>query len=164
LLGIVLLTAALALSGACGDDDDDETTPTDGTSEPTTAEGGGVEEGVTLTANLVGAASEVPNPGDPDGAGSATVTLKEGDGEVCYDITVQNIATPSAAHIHEGGPGEAGDIVVTFDPEKIGQGEDCVSAPAEVIGRINANPRGFYVNVHTGDFPGGAVRGNLDTT
>jgi hypothetical protein len=163
-LGTLVLTAVLALSGACGDDDDDEAAPTNDTSAQTTLEGGGVEEGVKLAANLVGASAEVPDPGDPDGAGSATVTLDESGGEVCYDITVQNIATPSAAHIHEGGPQVAGDIVVTFDPEKIGQGEDCVSAEADVIGRIKANPRGFYVNVHNADFPGGAVRGNLDIT
>ncbi len=38
----------------------------------------------------------------------------------------------------------------------------CVSGvdPA-LIGEIIANPAGYYVNVHTTPFPGGAVRGQL---
>jgi hypothetical protein len=167
LLGILLLSAALVLGAACGDDDDEDAT--DNTSAQTTLEGGAPEtsaaaSGATFRAGLVGGGAEVPNPGDPDGGGNAEIRLDEGANEVCYTITVENIAEPVASHIHEAPAQEAGPIVVTFDPEKIGQGEDCVSAPADVIARIKANPRGFYVNVHTGDFPGGAVRGNLDTT
>jgi hypothetical protein len=104
----------------------------------------------------------VPAPGDPDGKGSATVKLDAAKGEVCYDVKVEGIAAPTAAHIHEGVAGAQGDIVITFDPTKIGQGEDCLTGQkAADIERIGANPAGFYVNVHTGDFPGGAVRGQL---
>ena len=38
---------------------------------------------------------------------------------------------------------------------------DCASAEASLISEIAQNPAGFYVNVHTSDFPGGAVRGQL---
>ncbi len=43
---------------------------------------------------------------------------------------------------------------------------DCVSggegdATAEEIAAIVANPRNYYVNVHTPLFPGGEVRGQL---
>ena len=41
-------------------------------------------------------------------------------------------------------------------------GEDlCIAAEPDVLRPIVANPAGFYVNVHTGDFPKGAVRGQL---
>jgi hypothetical protein len=159
-LGTLVVVVALAVLGACGDDDDDDATTND-TTEETTAEGGGVEE-IELTAELTGGAAEVPMPGDPDGSGSATITLDESTGEVCYDITVENISEPSAAHIHEGAAGTAGGIVVTFDPGKIGEGESCLaSQPTDVVAAIVANPAGYYVNVHTADFPGGAVRGQL---
>ncbi len=37
----------------------------------------------------------------------------------------------------------------------------CVSADPVLIGQIIANPAGYYVNVHTTEFPAGAVRGQL---
>jgi CHRD domain-containing protein len=149
-LGIVMLTATAALTAACGDDDDEEAADTT------------VAAANALSADLTGGASEVPMPGDPDGSGTASITLDETTGEVCYDIRVEQIAEPVAAHIHEGAAATAGKILITFDPAKIGQGESCLSnQPTDVVKQIIANPTGYYVNVHTGDFPGGAVRGQL---
>ena len=37
-------------------------------------------------------ANEVP-PADPDGSGFAEVTLNQGQGEVCWNISVENIST-----------------------------------------------------------------------
>ena len=116
----------------------------------------------TFATGLSGA-EEVPGQGDPNGKGSATVRLDSAKGEVCYDVTVEGIAAPTAAHIHEGAAGAQGDPVITLNPAKIGQGEDCLTGQEEAdIERIGDNPSGFYVNVHTGDFPGGAVRGQLE--
>jgi hypothetical protein len=36
-----------------------------------------------------------------------------------------------------------------------------VSASRDLVKEIRQNPEGFYFNVHTGDFLGGAVRGQL---
>src|SRR5947209_19719934 len=48
-----------------------------------------------------------------NGSGSALVTLNQGQGEVCFDITVENLTTPVVlAHIHAGGPGVNGPIGV----------------------------------------------------
>jgi hypothetical protein len=104
--------------------------------------------------------------GDPNGRGTFSGMF---DGtELCYGITVKNIQNPIAAHIHEGSPSEAGPIVVptsgslefpaTGDP---GASSDCIEVEAALARRIQKNPRKFYVNVHTPDFPGGAVRGQL---
>ncbi len=155
---LVLTLLAVASLAACGDDDDG------GTSSDTTVAGGaaGGTEQTELKATLTGGVTEVPAPGDPDGKGSATVRLDSAKGEVCYDVKVEGIAAPTAAHIHEGAAGAAGPPVITLDPAKIGQGEDCLTnQKAADIERIGANPSGFYVNVHTADFPGGAVRGQL---
>jgi hypothetical protein len=109
--------------------------------------------------NMSGAA-EVPGPGDPDGSGTATITLNQGKGEVCYSITVADIATPTMAHIHTGAAGASGPPVVTLFTGD-GPLSGCVSADADLIKAIRQNPEGYYVNVHTADFTAGAVRGQL---
>jgi CHRD domain len=42
-----------------------------------------------------------------------------------------------------------------------GASAGCTTVDATLLGQIFANPGAFYVNVHTGDFPNGAVRGQL---
>jgi hypothetical protein len=154
-----LLVVVLLALGACGSDDKTDTATGAGA---TTTTGAAATTGVTLKADLTGGTTEVPAPGDADGKGAATVKIDAAKGEVCYTITVESIAAPVASHIHEGAAGGAGPIVITFDPQKIGKGESCLTGQKTAdLDRIVANPAGFYVNVHTADFPGGAVRGQL---
>ena len=117
--------------------------------------------GVTLTATLLGA-NEVP-PADPDGSGTAVVTLNSGQGIVCFDISVSDIALPATgAHIHEGVAGVNGGIVVALTPpDESGTSSGCVEADRGLIKDIRKNPAGYYVNVHTTEFPGGAIRDQL---
>ncbi len=116
----------------------------------------------TLTTRLQGGAAEVP-PGDPDGSGMASVTLNTDTGRVCWEITVQNIAAATASHIHEAPAGTAGPVVVPLDVDGFeGSTEGCVEdQDTAILERILANPAAFYVNVHTADYQGGAVRGQL---
>ena len=154
---VLTMLAVVSLAG-CGDDDPATSSDTTAASDAA----GGTEQ-TDLKAELTGGVTEVPAPGDPDGKGTATVTLDAAKGEVCYDVKVEGIAAPTAAHIHEGAAGAAGPPVITLDPAKIGQGEDCLTGQKEAdVERIGANPSGFYVNVHTADYPGGAVRGQLE--
>ncbi len=117
----------------------------------------------TLTTKLTGAA-EVPNPGDPDGKGSAVVRFNERRGTVCFKIRTKGIAGSSAAHIHEAPVGVAGPIRVglfrtaSADRKRNGCVKDVDPA---LIRRILANPSAFYVNVHNAEFPTGALRGQL---
>jgi hypothetical protein len=37
----------------------------------------------------------------------------------------------------------------------------CVDTPSDTIKAIRQDPGGYYVNVHTTEYPGGALRGNL---
>lgn len=114
-----------------------------------------------MAATLSGA-EEVPDPGDTDGSGTSTVRWNS-DTEVCWDIRVMNITLPSVgAHIHEGARGVAGPVVVPFSPpDANGTASGCTAVEAGLADRIRANPANFYVNVHTSDFPAGAVRGQL---
>ena len=65
-------------------------------------------QGRPFATTLTGAA-EVPGPGDPDASGTAFITLNQGQGEVCFDLSWAEIdGTVTAAHIHIGAPTEAG--------------------------------------------------------
>jgi hypothetical protein len=113
---------------------------------------------VTMTGN-----AEVPGPGDPDGTGTAKVTLDPAKGEVCYELMVSNVDNPNAAHIHSGGTTEAGPPVVNLDPPAQGSSKGCATVDQKVVTDIQQNPANYYVNVHNAEFPAGAVRGQLAT-
>lgn len=115
----------------------------------------------TYSAGLTGAA-EVPGPGDTDGVGGAAVSFTS-DTEIVYALDVSAITLPAAAaHIHRGTATESGPVVVPFDPPGAdGKVSGTVTADAALVAEIKANPQNFYVNVHTSDFPAGAIRGQL---
>ncbi len=115
--------------------------------------------GTTLSTTLVGA-EERPGPGDPDGSGFITLTLNQGQGEICFEVTLSGIDTPTAGHIHKAPAGQFGDVFVTLFGSE-GPAARCVTATKAQIKEIRKNPTAFYVNVHTAAFPGGAVRGQL---
>jgi hypothetical protein len=112
-----------------------------------------------VVATLTGA-KEVPGPGDPNGRGHVTITLKRAVGKVCANATWRRIGTPIAAHIHKGGPQVSGDVVVDLTSSVTG-GAHCVSAPRPTIKKIIAHPKRYYFNIHTARFQAGAIRGQL---
>ncbi len=116
--------------------------------------------GRPLTTALTGAA-EVPGPGDADGTGTASITLNHGQGEVCYELTVDKIAAANAAHIHIGAVDKAGPPVLNLTPPTNGTSKGCAPLDKEKIKDIVQNPANYYVNVHNAEFPDGAVRGQL---
>ena len=96
--------------------------------------------------------------GDPDGTGVARVDFV-GD-QVCFDIQVTGVDDVILAHIHVGAAGTNGPVVIDFMfPENGFDG--CVTADRNLMRAIRRNPAGYYVNVHSVEFPGGAVRGQL---
>jgi hypothetical protein len=103
------------------------------------------------------------NVGEPNGVGSATILI---DGTtLCFGLTVNNLDQPTAAHIHRGVAGVNGPIVVPLTPPAEGDpGASSACIPEgdpELLREIRANPGRFYVNVHTEQFPAGAIRGQL---
>ena len=109
----------------------------------------------SYSAQLTGAA-ETP-AGDPDGIGFAVVTIN--GTTLSYTVFVQNIGAPTAAHIHIGAAGTNGTVVVPFDVNMLTNGTAPITQ--ELANQINANPSGYYVNVHNAEFSGGAIRGQL---
>ena len=103
---------------------------------------------------------ETSPPGPADAKGTATITLDDAANNVCYQLTYSGISKPTAAHIHAGAKGVAGPPVVTFDVQKAGD-KGCVPSDAATIAKIRDNPAGYYVNIHTAEYPKGAIRGQL---
>ncbi len=106
--------------------------------------------------------TEVPNPGDPDGRGTAVVKIDASRGQICYVLTVRRIETATLAHIHRGPEGVAGPVVVHFQPPTPKSGACLSGLDHELLQEIIDNPSEFYVNVHNPSFPSGAVRGQLE--
>jgi hypothetical protein len=121
---------------------------------PVAAAVGAVEKN-SLHATLSGKV-EVPK-GDPDGRGTAEVKIT--GAKVCWELKVSKIGSPTAAHIHKGGPGKAGPVVVPFGATYKSKG--CATATMAVAGAIQRNPSRYYVNIHNAKYPAGAVRGQL---
>ena len=102
--------------------------------------------------------------------GSGTFAWWLDGGDLCYEMTVRNLtASPLFAHIHGvAGRTESAGIHITLltPPSANSTVSDCISdgegdaSPGE-IAAVAANPRNYYVNVHTPTFPGGEVRGQL---
>jgi hypothetical protein len=113
----------------------------------------------TLTADLAGDAETAE-----DGSGSATITLDPATGELCWDLTAEGIGPVLQSHIHVGAAGESGDVVVPLDVDGFeGSSEGCNEPmeDAQALQDIVDNPAGYYVNLHTEEFQGGAIRGQL---
>lgn len=191
---VAVLTISLALAGCTSDDDPvvtgtpttpvtedtpaEDPTPTGSPSEselptsdptdsdPTESESAvppGTEADMTLSAQLTGA-EEVPDDGDPAGAGTFVggITMQEASGELCYSLEVTDLTSAvTAAHIHVGEAGVAGDVVITLTAPLGGPVEDCVTVNATELLPLMDNPDGYYVNVHSEAHPNGAVRGQL---
>jgi hypothetical protein len=99
---------------------------------------------------------------DPDGYGTFSATFN--GTKLCYGLTVDKIGTPNAAHIHKGAVGVNGAIQVALTAPTngtAGASSKCVTVPSAVASAIKASPGKYYVNVHNGAFPNGAVRGQL---
>jgi hypothetical protein len=124
-----------------------------------TARSGGRAFAVSLT-------GEAENPaGDPAATGTATIRLRAGQGQLCYQVAAQNLPPAAAAHIHRAAAGTAGPVVVPLaTPSAAGTASGCATVTRTLTTAILANPTSYYVNVHTAEFPAGAVRGQLAGT
>ena len=117
--------------------------------------------GKPMTVQLRGSA-EVPDKGDPDGSGTAKVTLNHGQGQICYELEVKGIGTANAAHIHAGAAGKAGGVKVPLEaPSAEGTSKGCATVDQELVKQIMEKPSDYYVNVHNAEYPNGALRGQL---
>jgi hypothetical protein len=117
----------------------------------------------TWFSNTLAGGRDAGNPGDDDGWGVAAVGI---DGDTArYYIWVTDIDTPTAAHIHSGVAGSSGgvaiDLEASFSQVVPGVYVAHGSVTSGSTSALLAAPSAFYVNVHNGDHPAGAVRGQV---
>lgn len=129
------------------------------------AHGSGVSHQALLAGGNEVSSTGKADAGDADGNGAGSISIDPEAGKVCFALVVNNIDAPVAAHIHQGAAGRNGPVVVTLrapasgDP---GSSSGCVdNVDRAVLQLIHAHPGAYYINVHSGLYPDGAVRGQL---
>jgi hypothetical protein len=130
----------------------------------------GKSAGAPLAAELSGT-NEVDGNGqtgvgDPNGIGTAAVTINIGKRQLCYDInfSLTDNAAPLFGHIHVGEAGVNGGVVITLGAvagSTTGTANGCATVTREQLREILHDPSGFYINIHSPAFSLGAIRGQL---
>jgi hypothetical protein len=114
----------------------------------------------TYSVKMTGAA-ETP-AGAPKGTGAAVIALHGKTLQVCWRFAhLAGFTGATFAHIHVGPKGTSGNIVVPLSTGTSFLHKGCVAANAALIAAIEKNPHGYYVNIHSKSYPGGAVRAQL---
>ena len=124
--------------------------------------GAAMAGGRPISIELTGAA-EAPGPGDPDGSGWFSATFNRGTGEVCYAFEVTGVEPLTAAHIHVAPAGSPGPVVIPTPKTSDTGGSGCVTADRDLVKAITKDPGAYYFNVHNTPYPGGALRGQLES-
>jgi hypothetical protein len=117
---------------------------------------------------------EVPGGGDPAGQASARVDLDPEHELACFVVSWHNLdGAVTAFHVHAAARGRVGPLWIDFFDGKHFSGADnrisgCVRvsashgmSPRDKIQALIHDPCGFYLNIHSTEFPRGAIRGQL---
>jgi CHRD domain-containing protein len=104
-----------------------------------------------------------PSPGASNAFGTANLFVDLRNGVLCYRMGYDGMSRASGAHIHAGGPGQNGRPVIDLHPEANGD-EGCVGADPTALRNVRDHPEAFYLQLHTAEYPDGAIRGQLFPT
>jgi hypothetical protein len=131
---------------------------------------------VVYTATLSGSNEAPPVPATGAG-GFATVTVNMTTQTIDWVVDVYNLPSGvTAAHIHVGGPGVAGPVVINFTVPTSASNDFRISGSARAADVVARQPQGVntfedlvqamatghaYVNVHSQVNGGGEIRGQL---
>jgi hypothetical protein len=166
---VAVVAAAMAAPAALAQDDYSTTQVeygqdvyggTEGGGESGASESGGQSAGAWAKYSAKLSGDNEVGGGDPDASGTAAVRTR--GTEVCYDLKWSGVDV-TMAHIHKGAAGANGDVVVNFfagdEPLDANSKSGCVTAKEAVVKGLAANPGNYYVNLHSPEFPKGAIRG-----
>ena len=111
-----------------------------------------------LVAVLTGAGETAG--GDPKAVGGFKVEMDPETNDFCYSLWADKGVKPTMAHVHSGAAASDGPPLATLD--LTGKTNDaCIAIDKVKLQPIADNPALFYVNIHTAEFPKGAMRGQL---
>jgi len=108
---------------------------------------------------LLDGLQEAPVPNASPASGMATGLLDLATNTLCIHLEFSGLTAPqTAAHVHNAPPGVAGPV---FLPLTFGSPSDTcgVISDAREADVVAGNS---YVNVHSNNFPGGEIRGQLN--
>jgi hypothetical protein len=112
-----------------------------------------------LSATL--SADNVPGKGAAGGTGSAQLDASLGQEQLCYTVTLSGVAGATASHVHLGAEGSSGPAVVTLGTPSSGTSKGCLNVNRALVRDLLEAPGDYYVDVHSAEYPKGAVRGQL---
>lgn len=127
------------------------------------ASAGHLTGNLLITAKLEGS-QEVP-PVTTNAIGVASLLFNPTRDTVCVKVSVTGLSGPvTGIHIHEGGPGVNGGIVISLMPFLSGNRVEATLTGMDVsdvnISKFLSGK--FYLNVHTAANPNGEIRGQLN--
>lgn len=123
---------------------------------------------VYLEADLSGQGEQLASGGHMTGDPRATAVevLRIRGNQVAYGLAWHNLGTPTVAHVRQGSAGHSGPVAITELTTALPRTVSAVAGSltvrnAGLLARFANNPGQFYVNLGTGAYPGGAVRGQF---
>ncbi|MER5767809.1 CHRD domain-containing protein [Streptomyces sp. NPDC001985] len=139
------------------------------------AKAGAKAPAVSLFAASLNGANEVPVQGGPavnDRDGLALQFVKVQGDKVSVAVKFRGTDKPTALHIHQGARGTNGGVKIDFTgllakgSSRLDGWTGAVTGTVRITDKavlraFTADPNGFYANLHTAQFPGGAVRGQF---
>jgi F0F1-type ATP synthase membrane subunit c/vacuolar-type H+-ATPase subunit K len=143
------------------------------------APGCGSDKGGTWKATMSGALETPPNTSTATGT-ALLETNESANGVVRFTVSLTGIQGVTAGHIHGGGPGSAGPVIVTLllenppldVPANATQTIDGMFNEADILPNTvgittlkqlkdEMDAGNCYVNIHTVANPGGEIRGQI---
>ena len=117
-----------------------------------------------LRPDFVVDAGGTPGAGDPDGSSAVLLEVDTQALQLCPSFArLRGLGAPTEVHLHTGEAGVNGPVAAVFDlPPMEGGFVPCVEVASELIDGILANPKAYYIDLHTAEYPDGAVRNQLD--
>lgn len=153
----ILLTGALALAGCGSSSSSSSHSPGSGGSSS-----GKPKSGVRGHIYRVTLSGKAETPPGPPGAGGAAVIALHSSLKACWRFShLHGFSDATFAHIHRGAAGTSGPVVIPLSTAARLHHKGCVRTTAATIKAIERNPAGYYVNIHSKQYPAGAVRAQL---
>ena len=100
-----------------------------------------------------------------EGTGQATIDIDPEAGTLCYDLDLEDLPEPTAAHLHRGPLGAAGPVVLDlgWEGDERGGSRCLEDLDPGLLRTIVDDKRAHYLQVHSEAYPEGAARGHLST-